>query len=465
MSEPLIVIGNGMAAARLVEELAKRALGRYAVAVIGDEPRLAYNRVLLSALLAEEVGFADIELKPARWWRDRGVTLRYGVRASAVDPTAREVTLSNGTRLSFSKLVFATGSQPIKLAIPGMDLPGVLTFRDIDDVNTIAKAACARVVVIGGGLLGLEAAYGLAKARAHVTVLHLMDRLMERQLDARAARMLKRAVEAKGIAVRLEAETARIIGNGRVEAVELRDGSAIPASASTRSWSSLLAVSSARCCSAIPRTVPGISTSFARDRRSSACVTTSCSGAISQPAWRREHERALTSPADRAHDLPLLRRGLRRLGAAGRIRRRCDHGRSRPSRQFRPHLLQGLRTRRDARVGRTSALSHVAAGGRQPCARRLAGRSRPGRGGLPTRRRAPRQRCGRLLSLRPTSDRGLLRRQQADERIHRLGERGHQFAPVHGLLGCRPQTRLRRPHRARQLRSPRPGRPSRPRRL
>jgi nitrite reductase (NADH) large subunit len=107
----------------------------------------------------------------------------------------------------------------------------VLTFRDIDDVNTIAKAARARVVVIGGGLLGLEAAYGLAKARAHVTVLHLMDRLMERQLDARAARILKRAVEAKGIAVRLEAETTRIIGNGRVEAVELRDGSTIPADA------------------------------------------------------------------------------------------------------------------------------------------------------------------------------------------------------------------------------------------
>jgi len=231
MSEPLIVIGNGMAAARLVEELAKRALGRYAVAVIGDEPRLAYNRVLLSALLAEEVGFCDIELKPARWWRDRGVTLRYGMRATAVDPIAREVTLSNGTRLSFSKLVFATGSQPIKLAIAGMDLPGVLTFRDIDDVNTIAKAARARVVVIGGGLLGLEAAYGLAKARAHVTVLHLMDRLMERQLDERAARLLKRAVEAKGIAVRLEAETTRIIGNGRVEAVKLRDGSTIAADA------------------------------------------------------------------------------------------------------------------------------------------------------------------------------------------------------------------------------------------
>jgi nitrite reductase (NADH) large subunit len=233
MSEPLIVIGNGMAAARLVDELARRALGRYAVAVIGEEPRLAYNRVLLSALLADEVGFDDLELRPARWWRDRGVTLRYGVRATAVDAAARNVTLAGGTRLSFSKLVFATGSQPIKPDIPGMDLPGVLTFRDVDDVNAIAasKAAGTRVVVIGGGLLGLEAAYGLAKAGARVTLLHLMDRLMERQLDHRAALMLQRAVEARGIAVRLQAQTARIAGNGKVEAVELRDGTTIAADA------------------------------------------------------------------------------------------------------------------------------------------------------------------------------------------------------------------------------------------
>ena len=233
MSEPLIVIGNGMAAARLVDELARRALGRYAVAVIGEEPRLAYNRVLLSALLADEVGFDDIELRPARWWRDRGVTLRYGVRATAVDAAARNVTLAGGTRLSFSKLVFATGSQPIKPDIPGMDLPGVLTFRDVDDVNAIAasKAAGTRVVVIGGGLLGLEAAYGLAKAGARVTLLHLMDRLMERQLDHRAARMLQRTVEARGIAVRLQAQTARIAGNGKVEGVELRDGTTIAADA------------------------------------------------------------------------------------------------------------------------------------------------------------------------------------------------------------------------------------------
>jgi nitrite reductase (NADH) large subunit len=229
MSEPLIVIGNGMSATRFVEELGKRALGRYAVAVIGEEPRLAYNRVLLSALLADEIAFSDIELRPAQWWRDRGVTLRYGMRATAIDPAARSVTLANGTRLPFSKLVIATGSQPIKLTMPGMDLPGVLTFRDVEDVDTIAAAKGARVVVIGGGLLGLEAAYGLAKARAQVTVLHLMDRLMERQLDPRAAAMLKRAVEAKGISVRLTADTARIIGKNRVEGVELTDGSVIPA--------------------------------------------------------------------------------------------------------------------------------------------------------------------------------------------------------------------------------------------
>ena len=233
MSEPLIVVGNGMAAARFVEELQKRALGRYAIAVIGAEPRLAYNRVLLSALLADEIEFADIELKAARWWRDGGVTLRYGVRATAVDSVARTVTLANGAQLGFSKLVFATGSQPIRLPIPGMELPGVLTFRDIDDVNaiTLAKAAGSRVVVIGGGLLGLEAAYGLAKAGASVTVIHLMDRLMERQLDERAALMLKRAVEAKGITVRLETETRRIVGSDRVEAVETKDGAIIPADA------------------------------------------------------------------------------------------------------------------------------------------------------------------------------------------------------------------------------------------
>src|SRR5215475_8362096 len=110
MSEPLVIIGNGIAAARLVDEIAKRALGRYAVAVIGEEPLLAYNRVLLSALLADEVSPTDVELKPAQWWRDRGVTLRYGSRATAVDVAGRTITLVNGARVGFSKAVFATGS-------------------------------------------------------------------------------------------------------------------------------------------------------------------------------------------------------------------------------------------------------------------------------------------------------------------------------------------------------------------
>ena len=198
MGEPLIVIGNGMAAARLVEELAKRALGRYAVAVIGEEPRLAYNRVLLSALLAREVGFAEIELKPAQWWRDRGVTLRYGMRASAVDPVERDSGYRAAPGLASPSSSLRPARSRSSSDVAGMDLPGVFTFRDIDDVKAIAKTRGKCVIVIGGGLLGLEAAHGLAKAGARVTVLHLMDRLMERQLDAPAARMLKRAVEGKG---------------------------------------------------------------------------------------------------------------------------------------------------------------------------------------------------------------------------------------------------------------------------
>jgi nitrite reductase (NADH) large subunit len=233
MSEPLVIIGAGMAAVRLVEELAKHSLGRYAIAVIGDEPRLAYNRVLLSSVLAREVSKAEIELRPAQWWRDRGVTLLYGESAAArsIDLAIRRVRLATGATLPFSKLVIATGSKPIRLAVPGMDLPGVLTFRDLADVAAIEDAASGgrKAVVIGGGLLGLEAAYGLAKAGAQVTVVHLMDRLMERQLDPTASAMLKTAVESKGIAVKLEADTAAIMGSGRVEAVRLKDGSEIAA--------------------------------------------------------------------------------------------------------------------------------------------------------------------------------------------------------------------------------------------
>ena len=233
MSEPLVIVGNGMAAARLVDELAKTSLGRYAVAVIGEEPRLAYNRVLLSSVLAGETGSHEIELRPADWWRHRGVTVRYGYRVTEIDTGRRELKIEGEESMEYSKLVLATGSTPLRLNVPGADLAGVHTFRDTRDVDLLLTLAAAkkRVVVVGGGLLGLEAAYGLAKAGAPVTLLHLMDRLMERQLDGPAADLLKTLVERKGIRILLNASTKCIHGDGHVEAVELADGSCIEADA------------------------------------------------------------------------------------------------------------------------------------------------------------------------------------------------------------------------------------------
>jgi len=233
VSEPLVIVGNGMAAARLVDELAKTALGRYAIAVIGEEPRLAYNRVLLSSVLAGETASHEIELKPADWWRDRGVTLKYGCAVTEIDVGRRELRIANDESVEFSKLVLATGSTPLRLNVPGAELAGVHTFRDSRDVDLLLTLAAAkkRVVVVGGGLLGLEAAYGLAKAGAPVTLVHLMDRLMERQLDAPAAALLKSLVEPRGITVLLNANTARILGERRVDGVQLADGRRIDADA------------------------------------------------------------------------------------------------------------------------------------------------------------------------------------------------------------------------------------------
>jgi nitrite reductase (NADH) large subunit len=233
VSEPLVIVGNGMAAARLVDELARCALGRHAIAVIGNEPRLAYNRVLLSSVLAGETASHEIELKPASWWRDRGVTLKYGCIATEIDVGRRELKIENEESIAFSKLVLAIGSTAIRLDVPGADLPGVNTFRDSRDVDLLLTLAAQkkRVVVVGGGLLGLEAAYGLAKAGAAVTLVHLMDRLMERQLDASAAALLKSLVERKGIKILLNANTARIAGESRVESIELTDGRRIDADA------------------------------------------------------------------------------------------------------------------------------------------------------------------------------------------------------------------------------------------
>jgi nitrite reductase (NADH) large subunit len=189
--------------------------------------------VLLSSVLAGETASHDIELKPADWWRDRGVTLKYGCTVGEIDVGRRELKIANEESISFSKLVLATGSTPLRLNVPGVELPGVHTFRDSRDVDLLLTLAAAkkRVVVVGGGLLGLEAAYGLAKAGAAVTLVHLMDRLMERQLDAPAGALLKSLVEKKGIKVLLNANTGRILGERRVEGVELNDGRRIEADA------------------------------------------------------------------------------------------------------------------------------------------------------------------------------------------------------------------------------------------
>ena len=201
MSEPLVVVGNGMAAARLVDELAKVALGRYAIAVIGDEPRLAYNRVLLSSVLAGETASHEIELKPAKWWRDRGVTSNM----AAAPPRSMSAAANSRSPVKrasrFPGWCWRPARRRCGSTCPAPILPASTPFA------TAATSICCwrwprakkRVVVVGGGLLGLEAAYGLAKAGAPVTLIHLMDRLMERQLDAPAAALLKSLVERKGI--------------------------------------------------------------------------------------------------------------------------------------------------------------------------------------------------------------------------------------------------------------------------
>src|ERR1700730_15189682 len=216
-----------MAATRFVDELTQRALGRYSVIVIGAEPRLSYNRILLSSLLAGEVGEAAIELKPRGWWNRRGVTTAYGQPIVSIDRRSRVVTLANGELFTFSNLVLATGSQLVRLPKPGMDLQHVLTFRDLADVGAMRAMMRpgARAAVIGGGLLGIEAAHGLAQAGVKVAVVHLM----ERQLDDRAALLLKRAIEAEGIEVLLGADTKRVLGEDRATGLELSDARVLPA--------------------------------------------------------------------------------------------------------------------------------------------------------------------------------------------------------------------------------------------
>jgi len=224
----LVVVGNGMAGCRALEEILKRDPGRYEIAVFGAEPRVNYNRIMLSPVLAGEKRFEDIVINDEAWYRDNGITLHAGRAATAIDRERRVVLAEGGLEVPYDRLILATGSEPVRLPLPGADLEGVVTFRDLDDVEAMLAASAepgAAAVVIGGGLLGIEAAYGLARRGMKATVVHLMDVLMERQLDESAGFLLTEAMRERGVETVLGAQSEAVLGEaGRVAGLKLNDG-------------------------------------------------------------------------------------------------------------------------------------------------------------------------------------------------------------------------------------------------
>jgi nitrite reductase (NADH) large subunit len=227
----LVMVGNGMAGMRTIEELLARAPEAYDISVFGAEPHPNYNRILLSSVLAGEKSTDDIVINPRAWYADRGIALYTNEAITGLDAVNRTVTSASGRVLSYDKLLLATGSQPLVPPLPGLQLPGLCCFRDIKDVDAMIAASeqYRRAVVIGGGLLGLEAAWGLKRRGMAVAVVHLMPTLMERQLDAAAGQLLLRDLDRRGIAFYTKAQTEAILGHNRVEAVRLSDGREIPA--------------------------------------------------------------------------------------------------------------------------------------------------------------------------------------------------------------------------------------------
>jgi nitrite reductase (NADH) large subunit len=228
----LVVVGNGMAGCRAIEEVLKRDPDRYEIAVFGTEPRVNYNRIMLSPVLAGEKTFEDIVINDEAWYRDNGIALHAGRSVTGIDLEGRKVLAEGGLEVGYDRLILATGSDPVRLPLPGADLKGVVTFRDLDDVEAMVEASArpgARAVVIGGGLLGLEAAYGLARRGMGATVVHLMDVLMERQLDESAGFLLREALAERGVETVLGAQSEEIVGvDGKVAGLRLKDGALLP---------------------------------------------------------------------------------------------------------------------------------------------------------------------------------------------------------------------------------------------
>jgi len=233
----LVMVGNGMAGVRAIEELLKLAPDLYDITVFGAEPHPNYNRILLSPVLAGEQTLDEIVLNDWAWYTDNGIKLHAGWKVTEIDRVQRTVSAENeqGEKLTvaYDRLVMATGSNPFILPLPGKDLQGVLAYRDIADTQAMIDAATQyrHAVVIGGGLLGLEAANGLMKRGMQVTVVHASEWLMERQLDKVAAQMLQASLEARGMQFRMSAQTAALVANdsGRVSQVEFKDGTQLNA--------------------------------------------------------------------------------------------------------------------------------------------------------------------------------------------------------------------------------------------
>jgi len=231
MPKKLIVVGNGMAGMRAVEELLEVAPDLYEITVFGAEPHGNYNRILLSLVLSGEKNIDEIMINDRAWYDEHGITLHTDTKIVQIERGRKRVLTSEGRAFKYDRLVLATGSDPVMLPLPGHDLPGVISFRDIQDVDAMIKAAKTykNAVVIGGGLLGLEAANGLIKQGMEVTVVHLMDTLMERQLDVTAGAMLRANLESRGMKFAMPAHSATIMGEERVSGLRLKDGTEIPA--------------------------------------------------------------------------------------------------------------------------------------------------------------------------------------------------------------------------------------------
>lgn len=231
MSQKLVIIGAGMASGRMLEELFDLDENAYDITLFGAEPRGNYNRIMLSPVLAGDKSYDEIVTHDADWYATHGVICRFDEAVVKIDRKAKLV-ITKGGVTHYDKLVIATGSASFKIPVAGNDLPGVIGFRDLDDVEKMLAAAdkpAGKAVIIGGGLLGLEAAAALNEQGMKVTVLHLMGHLMERQLDSAAGYLLQKELESRGIRVICNAHTNAIVGGGRVEAVLLEDQSIHPA--------------------------------------------------------------------------------------------------------------------------------------------------------------------------------------------------------------------------------------------